>query len=389
MDLVQIAVEGLISAVDKFVLPFSRAFRAVAIGRITGNFITSYSLHQDTVLNPCGQKPKKLKDFKYGDVVLGIDNFGDTVETEVVALHDHGVLKSFEITFDDGYRVTCSKNHKFLTKNGMVSIQEIVSGDMEVLCEPAAQAGWVDSPLREGIWNQKRVFRAQESVRDLLGNRSTEASFGNIYGTRQERNAGAFGHELFYQRGETQRGVEGLAYSYAPLTSTGDLVLRKVVRVRSVGLCRMYDLEVAHPKHNFLLPNGVVTSNSETPIHFYPREKRKIYRANKAVGRGSIDHEEIACEVNKGVEKVHCTTASEISNLMSAASVVSADASSQEEGTSVSIRQIERYAAPVESQPDVITEKNDVMAKLFVAETKLSTTQRKVLKLRGVEVDSL
>ena len=24
----------------------------------------------------------------------------------------------------------------------------------------------------------------------------------------------------------------------------------------------MYDLEVAHPKHNFLLPNGIVTSNS-------------------------------------------------------------------------------------------------------------------------------
>lgn len=25
----------------------------------------------------------------------------------------------------------------------------------------------------------------------------------------------------------------------------------------------MYDLEVAHPKHNFLLPNGIVTSNSQ------------------------------------------------------------------------------------------------------------------------------
>lgn len=43
MDLIQIAAEGLISAIDKFVLPFSKVFRAVAIGRITGNFISDYS----------------------------------------------------------------------------------------------------------------------------------------------------------------------------------------------------------------------------------------------------------------------------------------------------------------------------------------------------------
>jgi DNA-directed RNA polymerase specialized sigma subunit len=41
MDFVQIAVEGLIAAVDKFVLPYSPVFRAVAIGRMTGNFIES------------------------------------------------------------------------------------------------------------------------------------------------------------------------------------------------------------------------------------------------------------------------------------------------------------------------------------------------------------
>lgn len=51
-------------------------------------------------------------------------------------------------------------------------------------------------------------------------------------------------------------------HSDAPLASTRSLVRRKVVRVRSVGKQRMCDLEVAHPKHNFLLPNGVVTSNS-------------------------------------------------------------------------------------------------------------------------------
>lgn len=43
MDLIQISTEGLISAIDKYVLPFSRSFRAVIIGRIAGLNIASYS----------------------------------------------------------------------------------------------------------------------------------------------------------------------------------------------------------------------------------------------------------------------------------------------------------------------------------------------------------
>lgn len=43
MDLVQIAGEGLMNGVDKFCLPYSSVFRAVIIGRITGNLIDAYS----------------------------------------------------------------------------------------------------------------------------------------------------------------------------------------------------------------------------------------------------------------------------------------------------------------------------------------------------------
>lgn len=43
MDFVQVSVEGLISAVDKFVLPYRPQFRAVIIGRSTGNLISNYS----------------------------------------------------------------------------------------------------------------------------------------------------------------------------------------------------------------------------------------------------------------------------------------------------------------------------------------------------------
>jgi DNA-directed RNA polymerase specialized sigma subunit len=43
MDSVQTAIEGLVSAVDKFVGPFSKTFRSVIIGRATGNMISAYS----------------------------------------------------------------------------------------------------------------------------------------------------------------------------------------------------------------------------------------------------------------------------------------------------------------------------------------------------------
>lgn len=46
--------------------------------------------------------------------------------------------------------------------------------------------------------------------------------------------------------------------------ATGNLVFRKIVRVRPLGPKRMYDIEVKDKSHNFVLPNGVITSNSHS-----------------------------------------------------------------------------------------------------------------------------
>jgi DNA-directed RNA polymerase specialized sigma subunit len=43
MDIMQTASEGLINAVDKYVLPFGVSFRSVICGRITGDLIAAYS----------------------------------------------------------------------------------------------------------------------------------------------------------------------------------------------------------------------------------------------------------------------------------------------------------------------------------------------------------
>jgi DNA polymerase III alpha subunit len=150
---------------------------------------------------------KELRSFVPGEHVLGVDDFGQVIETEVIAVHDHGNLPAVEAEFDDGYKVTVTLDHKFLTSLGQRPLSEIWQSDLGVLC----------------------------------GDSKT-----------QRRSSGL----------RLPEGSPGVVYSDAPLSCTGSLVRRRVVRVSPVGFGRMYDLEVSHPKHNYLLPNGVITSNS-------------------------------------------------------------------------------------------------------------------------------
>jgi hypothetical protein len=177
---------------------------------------------------------------------------------------------------------------------------------------------------------------------------------------------------------------EGLEVCCAGAESVG-LVLRRIVRVRYVGERHMYDLEVSHPKHNFLLPNGVVTSNSETLLHFYPSDRRKLYRANKIIGRqSSPDFEVLSAKVNEAVPGT-TTTASEIADLVAAASCVSTDAVPVPEHDGEHHENpVDRYAADESVRPDVQVETADVMIHLYKAYDSLTTFERKLLRLKGL-----
>jgi DNA polymerase III alpha subunit len=386
-----------------------------------------------TVILPYKGGFKQLQEFKGGEIVECVDERGAVVETEVVALHDHGNLEAFEIEFEDGYKTKVSANHKFLTPEGQRPLHDIVIRGLGVYSRPSIDdpASKVETPeemssvrlgtgqergsctrmedaLRGDVLQSRShegapsdvpgLYRNQEeqhsdsaaesqsasrtkrsgvqSGQEHLGSPGNSASTGsetaqvansesgenksdmgsctestqifqngglaeverdtdlggrsdsmrrdqetgrlresgsqNLAGSRRilallreesrkgtvsgriikERmfeasrcdiDSASWGVFLQFQR-QTERGVESMAYSDAPLTSTGNLVLRQIVRVRSVGIRRMYDLEVAHPKHNFLMENGVVTSNSHAVCymdigyataflkHFYPLE---------------------------------------------------------------------------------------------------------------------
>jgi DNA polymerase III alpha subunit len=127
---------------------------------------------------------RRIEDVCAGQQVWCFDGDGYAL-TEVVALHNHGVLPGIEVTFDDGSVEVCTVNHKFLTRHGQVPIRDILKRDLGVL--------------------------GDANDRDSM-----------------------------------PRGISA----------------RKVLYARFVGERQMYDLEVHHKAHNFVLASGLISSNS-------------------------------------------------------------------------------------------------------------------------------
>lgn len=136
-----------------------------------------------------------------------------------------------------------------------------------------------------------------------------------------------------------------------------------------------------------------IESYSETMVHFYPKDKRKLYRANKFLGRHggvALDMDRVAVAVNRDakgrmIPSSARTTSAEISNLLSAASNLGpTDSSGPKDDTEERDNPLDRYASDHEAQPDVQFEKVEVMHKMMQAAAQLSVFERKLLRLKGV-----
>lgn len=153
----------------------------------------------------------------------------------------------------------------------------------------------------------------------------------------------------------------------------------------------MYDLEVSHPKHNFLLPNGVVTSNSETLLHFFPGDKRKIYRARKCLGRGiDLATQGAVDEINKDVDPRHWTTKGEVAELMAATACESSDVEVQDSTgeSDDGVALLDTFETPPAEQPDHLAEDREARERLSQGVGGLSLREQKLLRLRGVNMEA-
>ncbi|NJL70141.1 MAG: hypothetical protein HC888_00405 [Candidatus Competibacteraceae bacterium] len=192
------------------------------------------SVHGDTII-PTTRSDKKIRDFVGGEKVYCIDENGEEVETNVVCLHDHGYIESFEVTFDDDSTLICSENHKFLTEFGQVPLNTIYRNGLQLF----------GTHNDGGYYAQKEILHSPlwEADRKNIGIKASSGEIPNLY------------------------GMVGLGAGHATVTNTRGLVPRRIIQVVPVGKRRLYDIEVSCSTHNFILKNGIVTSNSHAACY--------------------------------------------------------------------------------------------------------------------------
>jgi hypothetical protein len=130
-----------------------------------------------------------------------------------------------------------------------------------------------------------------------------------------------------------------------------------------------------------------IACSSETLIHFFPSDSRKIYRALKARRRcdtsEGVDYELLTSKVNEGIANPsHKTNPAEIAQLISAASCVSGDVALDLGGETV----LDRESDLFELQPDSLVEEREAESAVRSKYQDLTFVERKLLRLKGVPV---
>lgn len=136
---------------------------------------------------------------------------------------------------------------------------------------------------------------------------------------------------------------------------------------------------------------NMIDSYSETMLHFYPSDKRVLYKAHTIRGRKGIEEIHALTEAvnqsfkddekeGKSIPKNEVTV-SELSALMNAASTVSADQTVNEEGYGV-------YSYTEDESQDIEGAyiQKESTAQMIALAQKLPLLHRKILKLKGVKL---
>jgi len=127
-----------------------------------------------------------------------------------------------------------------------------------------------------------------------------------------------------------------------------------------------------------------IEANSETLLHFYPSDKRKIYRSNKT-NRDPETPDWDACvtAINIDSDAKHMTNAEEVQKLMLAASHVSMDAVADNDEVQ---RVHNNYAADESTRPDIQTEVSELRKILYQGVSALEGVERKILIMKGLPI---
>lgn len=179
-------------------------------------------------------------------------------------------------------------------------------------------------------------------------------------------------------------------------TPKGHLNLMDMINICAMGLaagvdkwCGTYSPVFRSVAIGRMVGN-LIDSYSETMLHFYPSDRRVLYKAHSLRGRKGIDDvvqlteavktgfKEDAKE-GKSIPKTNINP-SELNSLLNAASVVSTD-SSTEEGFGV-------YHFTIDPNQDILDNyiQKETVNKMLTLAKSLPILHRKILKLKGVKI---
>jgi DNA-directed RNA polymerase specialized sigma subunit len=135
------------------------------------------------------------------------------------------------------------------------------------------------------------------------------------------------------------------------------------------------------------MSGNMVDTYSETSLHFYPSDKKILYKANTTRHRKNcqdlkdllkVINEDFEAEAKAKRQKYTPITLDQLSSLMNAQSTVSADATKDEDGMNV----YSYTASNADVERDVV--RRDAYQKMFSACDKLDVIERKIIRLKGV-----
>lgn len=162
---------------------------------------------------------------------------------DIVDVYDHGVLPVYETIFDDGSSVCSTMNHKFMTNRGILSLQQILEENLDVI----QNVGMVNEKrdmqsVQSSIKNSSRIAESSEAMHPIPGNKVPSQ--------------------------DLWRGCEN---NWREI---------RVKSVRFTGLEQCYDLEVDSPDHLYCLSSGIVNSNSHSVSYAFEAYKTAYLKAH-------------------------------------------------------------------------------------------------------------
>jgi DNA-directed RNA polymerase specialized sigma subunit len=140
----------------------------------------------------------------------------------------------------------------------------------------------------------------------------------------------------------------------------------------------------------------LIEANSETFVHFFPPDKRRLYRIRKIAttlreGLNNVDYEHLAKLLNKEEKDKGepLTKVGDLHHLVNASSVVQASTLPLGEDEEEHGSPMDRYADVGENRPDMLLEEAQSRTVVARAISDLPIIDQKLLRLRGVDTSSL